>query len=890
MTNIKKLPSAINFALFASAASLVSGSVVAQESGETTTLDRIEVTGSRIKRAEIEGPNPVTVISREQIDVSGELSVSDFLRNNVYNSLGSVRESSGSATGSNATINLRGIGSNYTLVLLDGRRMTSSPTLSGGGAANINLIPMAAVERIEILREGAGAIYGSDAIGGVVNIILRKDYDGLTIGGGIGRPDRGPDESNAYIAGGVSSDRGNLTFAIDHQSRDMMYNREIRDLISPAQWIAGLSPYNSVANFSSTTTGFTSVANCDQFENSIRDPEDGNCYFDHGATSANESSLRRDSLMLNGNYQLTDRTSFFFRAISSETKSLGVYASAPVAGSTPLPTISATNPNNPFGVAGTLYYRFTPLGTRDSHRTDTLRDVNFGLRGSNDWFGGADWEVGVTHGRVKQSSVNYNYGIFSALQAAIDSGQFNPFVPTDPGVAAAAPSIGHTVLVESNYRTVGVDGSISFDLWETSNGPVSFVTGFDYRDDRLEQTYDPQSAANNVFGSAGAGAGGERAYYAGYFEALIPLLSTLNLTVAGRYDHYNDFGSKFSPRVSLEFRPIDSLLVRGSWGKGFRAPTLSDLYGDLSSTNLAASAQPGATPPHPGGDERACAALTQARANLGNPNYNPYPVNVCGTTAQYTFLVGSNPNLEAEESENWGVGLVFSPTDSLSVSLDYYSVELTNAIASAPNALAIRWGEDGTGAPYGVTRQPDFLAADGVTMLPGAITEVLNPTANGAANTFKGVDLDVRYGFSPTSLGNFTTQLTFSRQLENDYTPKGLATIEQAGTFQFPEDRGQLVLGWSLGDFGASATVNHIGHHQNNATVATPNPIRIPSWNTFDVQANWSAPWNGKITIGVRNLGNKTPPIGSASGFPFYSNTLYNAWGRVPYMRYEQRF
>lgn len=188
--NRNLLSEAVRFGLAAGAVGLigtVAAPAYAQQGEQATELDRIEVTGSRIKRAEIEGPSPITVIDRADIDVSGELSVADFLRNNVYNSFGSTRESSGSATGSQATINLRGIGSVYTLVLLDGRRMTSSPTLSGG-AQNINLIPMAAVERIEILREGAGAIYGSDAIGGVVNVILRKDYEGLVMSAGIERP------------------------------------------------------------------------------------------------------------------------------------------------------------------------------------------------------------------------------------------------------------------------------------------------------------------------------------------------------------------------------------------------------------------------------------------------------------------------------------------------------------------------------------------------------------------------------------------------------------------------------------------------------------------------------------------------------------------------------
>ncbi|WP_368561726.1 TonB-dependent receptor plug domain-containing protein [Pseudoxanthomonas sp. UTMC 1351] len=849
-----------------------------EQQDETTTLDRINVTGSRIKRSEIEGPNPVTVISRAEIESAGEISISDFLRNNVYNSFGSTRESSGSATGSQATINLRGLGSEYTLVLLDGRRMTTSAALDGG-AANINLIPTAAVERIEILREGAGAIYGSDAIGGVVNVILRKDYEGLTLSAGYESPTGpGPDGNTASITGGFSSERGNVTFVLDHQEREMMYNRDIKNLVTGAGIPWAYSAFNSSAGFFSTTTGLVSVANCDQYENSVRTGPN-NCGFDHGATSANESSLSRDSLLINGNYQITDNTSFYFRGIASDTSSLGVYASAPV---DTFPTIAADNPYNPFGIDGTLYYRFTPLGTRDSIRKDSYRDYSFGLQGSNDWFGGSDWQIGAGHGRVTQSSVNYNYGIGSILQDVIDAGEYNPFDPTHPSVTAAAPLVAHTVYVESAQRTVSVDGNISFDLFDIGDRPVGFVTGFEYRDDRLSQVYDAQSAAGNVFGSAGAGAGGERAYYAAYFETLIPLLDNLNVTLAGRYDSYNDVGSKFSPRVSLEFRPIEELLVRGSWGKGFRAPTLVDMYGSSSTTNL--NSPPLASAGLPGGDQLACTALQAVRTATGNAAYQPYPVDPCATNGQYQWLVSSNPFLEPEESKNWGVGVVWSPSESLSFAVDYYDVKLENVISTVPRALAFAYGDAGV-AGYGVERSASIVAPNG-TLLPGVPQEILLPVDNGALQTARGVDVEANYRFETASAGTFATKLAWSHQLEYDFTPIASGIVEQAGTAGFPKDRGQLTLGWSKADVSATLITNYI----DGSTDGTPSTT-LPSWTTFDAQVSVTLPWNGKVTVGVRNLGNKMPPFNnSLYGFPFYDNTIYNIYGRVPYLRYEQNF
>ena len=883
--NTNKLRDAICLALVAGVTATCGvGAAFAQSEDDAQQLDRIEVTGSRIKRAEVEGPSPITVITRADIEVAGELSVADFLRNNVYNSYGSARESSGSNTGSFASYSMRGLGSQYTLVLLDGRRMTKSAS-QDGAAANINLIPTAAVERIEILREGAGAIYGADAIGGVVNVILRKDYEGLSFSAGYEAPSgAGPDANSASVAGGVSSERGNVTFVADHQQRDMMYNREILDILAdngfspstPGMANSFLSAFNSASNFFSGSTGLVGAPGCENYENSIR--VGAVCRFHHMMTSANESSLRRSSLLVNANYAVTDNTNFFFRGTSSDTNSLGVYAAAPV---DTFPTIAADNPYNPFGVDGTLYYRFTPLGTRDSIRKDYFRDYLFGLEGNIELFGGSSWELYAGHGRVSLSSVNYNYGIGSILQSLIDSGEYNPFNPNHPSVASAAPLVAHTVYVENEQRTVSAGGNISFDLFEIGGRPSGFVAGFDYLDDRLMFEYDAQSAAGNVFGSAGAGLGGSRANYAVYFESLLPLADSLNLTLAGRYDSYNDVGSKFSPRASLEFRPVDSLLLRGSWGKGFRAPTMGDLYGAAATTNL--EIPPLSAAGLPGGDQLACNALTAYRTASGNASYQPYPVDPCGTTAQFQATITSNPNLQPEESTNWGVGVVWSPTDALSIAVDYYNIEIENVIATLPLALAMHYGNEGRPG-YGVTRGPNIIAPNG-TVLPGPSQTYLLPVDNGALQETTGVDLDITYRIDAGNAGNFTTKLVWTRVLDDNFTPLFSDTLEQAGTLGLPDDRAQLTLAWERGDFGTAVIANYIGAHSDG----TPN-TSIPSWTTVDAQASFSLPWNGKITLGMRNVGNKLPPFSKVYGSPFYDNSLYNIYGRVPYMRYEQNF
>jgi iron complex outermembrane recepter protein len=873
--NTHKLRDAVVLALVAGAAA---GGASAQEaSTNATTLDRVEVTGSRLKRADIEDANPVTVIDRAAIERSGQLSVADFLRANVYNSYGSTVQSSGSSLGSSATINLRGLGSVYTLVLIDGRRTTSSPGLDGA-AQNINFIPTAAVERIEVLREGAGAVYGSDAVGGVVNIILRKNYEGGQVSLSYDDPTNGREGKQASGVLGISSDRGGITFIADHQERGIMYNREIRDKVPPAWWNAGMSSFTSSANFlSSTGRGLLSYPDAGLVDPNNVEVAPGVYRFDHGATAAAEASLERDSMMANGNYQLADDIELFFRASSVETKSFGVYAAAPV---DTFPTIAEDNPFNPFGEDGTLYYRFTPLGTRNTTVTDRLRDINFGLRGSKSWLGGADWEVAVGHGRVTTNSIGDNYGNGVILQQLIDSGDYNPFDPNHPSVTAAAPLVAHTVLINAEQREVSADGHISFyDLFDLPGGSAQVVTGFDYRDSRLAVQYDAQSVAGNVFGSAGANTGGERAQKAVYFETLLPVLSSLNLTVAGRYDDYNDFGDRFSPHVGLEFRPLDSLLLRASWGKGFRAPTLTDLYGTVSQSNLSIGSDASLTPAYPGGDEIAAQALAAYRARTGDTSYQPYPVAPTDTSGQYQFLLGSNPDLDAERSENWNIGVVWNPVDSVSLALDYFDIKLDNGITTLPDGVIIR------NYPDLVVRGPDITAPDG-TVLPGEIRNIIATTTNATTRRLRGLEFEANWQME-TDYGRFMSQLTWSHRLEDSLIPaEGLEEAERAGIFGFPENRGALTVGWGKGDFDISALANYTGKSGDSSD----RDNYFPSWTTVDLQAQYKAPWNATISIGVRNVGDRFPPVVRGVGFPFYDFNLYNSYGRTPFIRYEQNF
>ena len=331
------------------------GPALAQD--ELQVQQKVTVTGSRIKRVDVEGPSPITTIDRATIDASGEISVADLLRDQSFNSFGSQRQRSGSSSQSQATVNMRGLGAQRTLVLLDGRRLSGSPTFQSGAATNLNTIPLAAVERIEVLRDGASAIYGSDAIGGVVNIITRTDYEGVHLSYGIGRPTQtGGDEDSYSLVGGVTGAKGNVTFGFESQQRDIIF-LAVRDFSVPGlsafgypgsyfAYLTGQDPRNPTGRFLSLgtfpdprcPTGLNAPAFPDSELQDFGTPNGlGRCRYNYAAVAANEAENDTKSFFINTNYQISASTTFFARGMFTSNESFARYAPTPF--TSPFPVI-----------------------------------------------------------------------------------------------------------------------------------------------------------------------------------------------------------------------------------------------------------------------------------------------------------------------------------------------------------------------------------------------------------------------------------------------------------------------------------------------------------------------------------------------------------------------
>jgi iron complex outermembrane receptor protein len=944
MTERNPVRDAVRYALTAGvAASFVGAPAATLAQDDVAVQDKVTVTGSRIKRVDIEGPSPISVISREDIDASGEISVAEVLRGSSFNSFGSFRQRSGSSAQSQSVVSLRGLGGQRTLVLLDGRRITGSPTFGSGSATNLNTIPLAAVERIEVLRDGASAIYGSDAIGGVINIIMRKDYEGMHLTYGIGRPTQtGGDEDSASIVGGVSGAKGNVTFGFDWQKKESIFLADrsfsatgLSSFGFPGSYFAYLTtndPRNPAQEFkddllpapdgdgvadSNLGPAYLSVGTfadprCP--ENLGTDPRypastfvSPRCRYNYAGVSANEAANDTHSFFLNANYDITETTTFFTRGTFSFNESFGRYAPTPF---TDLPTLSQNNANNPTAPGATsaetggtfegqsvmadtdgdgtgdtmvqgpfdlsLFYRNVPGGFRDTLIEDTLLDYQAGLQGTLDYLGGMDWEVGAQWSQQTSNSASPGLGLGPNLQASIDGGDFDPHAVNTawgPDQAAVQQAAALTGTFDARTRIVSFDGQLSFDAFQMENGAVPVALGFEYRDDKFEQDYDEQQNANNVAGSSGgADVTGARVVKSLFAETSIPVLSMLELSLAGRYDDYNDFGTTVNPKISAAFRPLDSLLLRGSYGTGFRAPSMSELYSSSSQSF------------NSGIDARACGADSLGDSTTGRlqAGIDPDDVpagNPCLTT-QYQNFQGGNRDLAAEESTSWNVGLVWNPLDDLSIALDWYDIELEDEIglSSMQTIFDEEFALDpsnptGAGGTVGrVTRNTN-----------GTVSFLDRRSSNIAKRETDGLDVEGSYAFSFGGIGDFRAgvQWTYVNEYERDegdgnglQDPKGLLD---------PDMRGTATLGWALGDFSANLIYNYISSASDESRT-----ISVDDYQTVDVSVGYATPWNGLVTLGARNVFDEDPPTSQNITSPYYSNYLHDVYGRVPYVRYEQ--
>jgi len=918
---------AVQTALAALTGASIGSIAVAQD--DVAVQQKVTVTGSRIKRVDFEGPQPVTVIDRDDIERSGDLNVADVIRRTTYNTFGSFRQRSGSSAQSVNAANLRGLGEDKTLVLVDGRRLAGAPTQQGT-VQNLTLIPLAAVERIEVLRDGASAIYGTDAIAGVINIITRKDYEGIHLSADQGRPTQNGGDEDAYsITGGVSGSKGNITFGFDAQQRDLVYDadRSFSDAATssfgfPGSYVASLAtddPRNPFGEFLSL--GVFADPRCPAaldtdpiYPDSVLRSFPGGqglCRYNYTTVSATEASNDTKSFFINTNYEITERTTFYAQGTFSHNDSFGRYAPVPVIG---LPWAqddpnNPTNPANPTNADGqpyggqsfafdfdddgvtdfevdgpfdlTVLYRNVPTGPRDSTFEDVLMDYVAGVEGTVDWLGGMDWQLGAFWSKQTTSDDGQGFVLSEPLNNAVQSGQLDVFGVQDTSfdyIRNQADGISFTTASDLAFRITGANGQVNFDAFQMKSGPVPVALGFEYRDEDFDEQIDEQTKAGGVEGATGqvVPVSAARTVMSYFGETAVPVFEELELNLAARYDHYNDFGTTINPKASVAFRPLDVLLLRASYGRGFQAPDMRDLYTAPQSGITAGTIDTwrcSQTPEDTDGD---------GRADVDTELPPSHPCNDTGFGNAYTGIDGGNRDLNPTKSEQWNLGLVWNPLQELSIGLDYYKIDIDDEIGQL--SFQQKLDEEFYLRQEGATGNE---VGDVVRTSGGRLVSVTSLNTNIAKKKTEGLDLDISYSFSMGRFGDLTTTVYWTHVLEFEETDSNDpdATVHLDGSIYHPKDRAQLTLAWEMGDYTATIVGNYIGHQSGDSTCAPDDDkCYISSWTTWDVQVAYATPWNGQITIGARNVFDRDP----AHQDDFRDNGQHDVFGRVPYVRIEQ--
>jgi len=883
INNRNPLASAIHFAL---GAGVVAGMAMAaapawaQDEEGSETQDRIQVTGTRILRDDIDGSLPVQIIDRVSIEASGKTSVADLLRNQPINSAGSFRPQSGSSGQSAATLSLRALGAGRTLILIDGRRAPTAPNLGSG--QDLNSIPLAAVERIEILSDGASAIYGSDAIGGVVNIITRSDFTGAQVMMGVSDPKRpGGETREASAIFGAASADGQIMAGVSNNKRDVVFQRD-------REWSAGGASVFS--NNFLTTNGF--FVNHPQFGSAV--PGDGctgegffisgpRCFYDFTLQAADEAEIENSSMFVRARYDINMDWSLHLNSSLSRVTSFGRYAPVPSSpwlahpfGFGPLlrpgtPNHPATPPDqgglNPewasyqdfADVTMTNPHRFAANGPRDTNIETNVYDIDVFVSGR---IGDYDVEFGARRVESRYIDTGENYVVSTLAQPFWDSGEYNIYDPFNvsrdvlDGFSATIGRDGR--FVSREYRAI-----ISGDLFEMAAGPVGFAVGAEYRDENYRDVYDALQAAGNITGSAGNSAFGGRDQWAAYGELLFPIADNFEISVAGRYDDYSDFGNNFSPKVAMRWDPTDQIGVRASWGEGFRAPPLDILSQQPSFSAASVVDIPTAT-------------------FFGNAD----PTQAIQIT---TFSI-ANPDLDAENSEQWSAGIVFEPGNWFNASLDYWNIKITDRVAAVGAQQVVNCLRGlSTNCPPGLSSFPAGSSFPDVNLGLGAEFGsenqiVFAQTGFGSLGTIQsdGFDIAMRGNFDFGDFGNLRSEIrgnyTWSFEVDSGVNTAGLAGL--------PRWRAVWSNQHFYGDFSFAWNINYIGSQRSAQSSALDS---LPSWTTHDVQVNYFTPWNGQISVGFDNLLDKDPVLdpGEGRGFNF---GLYNGYGRIAYLRYVQNF
>jgi len=909
-----------------------------QSKNNPKTLQTVVVTGSLIRRVDTETASPVTIIDRQNITNSGKLTLGDVLQqlpsvagdatNPQNNSNGGGVASPLTEGGDGASrVSLRGLGTGRTLVLIDGQRMLN---------ADLNLIPQNMIQRIDVLAEGASTTYGSDAVGGVVNILLRHDFDGAEITLNDGISSHGDGQRHGFsMTMGHTGDRYNIVGGLDYNKYNAVPNSR-RDFAAHQLYLS--DGQVSVAGSSSIPNGRLSIPaslfgqygctpNSSGFITVTRNSGDGTALGDYRCRTASDTfnyaaynyiqvaQQRTDGFVL-GSYNLTDNITAFVDAFYNHTESAGQDASIPVGTGDGL-VIPASAPFNPFGLtfspnpipgdpnSGYVFQgRLTGVGTRIHPYTTSTGQLIAGLRGAvgqSSW----NWNVTLDYGHTSRMQDDKNELYIPALQAAIDAGA-NIFDQQANGPALAAGAVD--AVYHKNEILRQISAGANGNLFSLPAGDVQLAVGALYRKQSMNYTINPLALLDPATGfcqisqeaCGSPGSGGDNVKEA-FAETLVPLLKevpgaySLNLDLGVRYSDYNSAGSTTNGKVAIEWRPIQDLLVRGTISQVFRAPNLDQLYDGRSLV------QPTLNDP--------CAHLSAAELAQHPAACQSVPPNWPGNSpAQVnTYYSGANvvgANLKPEHGKSVDFGLVYNPSwaPGLNTSVDFWHIYLYDTLVPISGITVVNACFNNNASPF-----CSFIHRyDTSSKQPGQVFYIDTPVVNLGTLSTSGIDFTANYKLPHFDLGgvnpgDFKLGLATSyvATFNNNATPgaPGSVVDKLAGTWnaQFGNIsrwRGTVTLGWNRGDWDAQWRTRYIsGVTALNADAATNASLPVASVVYSDLQLGYAVPViHTRFDVGVDNVFDKRPPLIYQNGQGNTDSATYDMMGRYYWARATLKF
>ena len=915
-----------------------------------TNLDKVVVTGSRIKRAQIEGPSPVTVITAQDIEREGFTTVADALQsitqNTTFGYSGDMVQSG--FTPNAQVINLRGFGPGYTLVLIDGRRMAEypQPYNSTDNFVNVSAIPSGIVDRIEVLTGGASAIYGSDAVAGVVNIITKKNFDGdkLELTGGTTTMGGG-DLGKLQWTGGKAGSNWNIIYGLESFNQEPIYGTQ-RDFIDssldspvepkpgPSLALAAIGLRSGTGLDNGRLVYFPGEETCDRFGFEIYQSPTRGLMCGPRDTDAQKTIQNKTEALsgyFRGQYDF-DNGMQAWASLSAfdttATSSSGVefwgtsgnrYSGASIA----IPALNPATASNGYnlvqlqrvftadeiggpgsavtkfdetqymyaaGVNGPLFdnrftWDVTLSGARYDYRADRPRLL---ARNVHEYFLGSTTPVGYT--RIGASST-----LYPIFNLNVDRFFHQPITPE------IYRSLTTRVVNEGSSEAQQAIFSLTGDLFSLPAGTVGFAGVLEWAHQEYDLTADPRilpsyTGPDYVYNLTGTGGGGERDRYAMGVELSVPILDSLTAQLAGRYDKYDDVtqvDDAFTYNFGLEWRPVDSLMLRGSYATSFRAPGLHYVFAEQSGSFAAIL------------DEYACRSGQGLGQTTGPRTYTQCNAASTDRTKYNAFGIRQgNPDLEEEEAKSWTVGFVWDILDNLSATVDYYDIRLENQVGDISSAYILeneancRLGtsRDGTPFEWGMDSAfcQEMISRVTRTAAPGtvndlAVTEVVRGPRNRAQLSTKGIDANLRYKLDTDRFGDFGLQLSYTHTLEQKY-----AEFAEDPVLDYRDDlsnyehrskvRGSV--SWDIGDWTTTVYGQRWGSTPNWAETS-----RLGPFMTYNLTVGKRILPQLKLTLAVDNVLNNTHKDDPThTDWPYFNPYLYSPIGRTVYVQAEYKF